>query len=408
MSADTKDDSDKPSAQRPLAGLRVIELGQFIAGPYAGQQLADLGADVVKIERPGLGDPFRLYVTEPKLDGYGHNFLAFNRNKRSVTLDLQRPAGREVFQRLAARADVVVENFRAGVLDRLGVGYEILKAANPRLVYCSISGFSEDGPYRDRPSFDTVGQALSGMLHLFTDPADPRMRGPTIADQATALQASNAVLGALFARASTGKGARIDISMLEAAIHFMPDAFTAYTESGIDMGSETRTSYSHAFLMRCADDKLLAIHVGGPDRLWDALVAALGDPDFAANPVFQRRHSRIQNFAALIDALRPIFLRRPRTEWLRILAEHDVASAEIKTVPDALRDEEVRHLGIFEQIHHSLHGPMTMMHRAARIDGLREPPQRPPPMLGEHTEAVLRELGYDEAAIASLRQAAAI
>jgi formyl-CoA transferase len=394
--------------ENPLAGIKVLELGQFIAGPYAAQQLADLGARVIKIERPGIGDPFRLYVTEPKIEGYGHNFLAFNRNKLSVTLDLQRSEGKAAFMRLAAETDIVVENFRAGVLDRLGIGYDALRAVNPRLIYCSISGFSEDGPYRERPAFDTVGQALSGMLYLFTDPADPRMRGPTVADQATGLQAANAVLAALVARSRTDGGARIDISMLEAAIHFMPDAFTAYTEAGIEMESETRTSYSHAFLLRCADDKLLAIHVGGPDHLWKALVAAIGDPDFAANPLFQARHSRIAHYATLIAALRPIFLGRPRAEWLRILAAHDVASAEINTIPETMRDEEVRHLGLFETAERPTYGTMTMMRRAARINGERQPRQLVPPLLGEHTEAVLREIGYDDAAIASLRKAAVI
>jgi crotonobetainyl-CoA:carnitine CoA-transferase CaiB-like acyl-CoA transferase len=381
-----------PTPESPLAGITVIEVGQFIAGPLASQLLADLGARVIKIERPGVGDPFRLFVTEPRMDGYGHNFLAFNRNKESVAVDLQKPEGIAVMRRLVAQADVLLENFRAGVLERLGLGYEALKAINPRLVYCAISGFSEDGPYRDRPAFDTVGQALSGMLYLFTDPADPRMRGPTIADQATAMQASNAVLGALFGRERSGKGAKIEISMIEAAIHFMPDAFTALTESNIDMQSETRTSYSHAFVLRCADDKLLAIHVGGPDRLWDALCAAVDDPNIGDNPLFRKRQSR----------------KRSRAEWLKRLADHDVASAEINTVADAVSDAEVVHLGLFEKRTQPGYGEMTMLRRAPRINGAREPQQKMPPLLGEHTRAVLEELGYDEGALAALREAKVI
>ena len=396
--------SSAPTPESPLAGITVIELGQFIAGPFASQMLADLGARVIKIERPGVGDPFRLFVTEPRMDGYGHNFLAFNRNKESVAVDLQKPEGIAVVKRLAEKADILVENFRAGVLERLGLGYEALKAINPRLIYCAISGFSEDGPYRDRPAFDTVGQALSGMLYLFTDPADPRMRGPTIADQATAMQASNAILGALFGRERSGKGAKIEISMIEAAIHFMPDAFTALTESSIDMQSETRTSYSHAFVLSCADDKLLAIHVGGPDRLWDALCAAVDDPTIGENPLFRQRHSRIANYDTLIDAMRPVFLKRTRAEWLKRLADHDVASAELNTVADAVGDAEVVHLGLFEKRTQSGYGDMTMLRRAARINGAREPQQKMPPLLGEHTESVLKECGYDEAALAALRE----
>jgi crotonobetainyl-CoA:carnitine CoA-transferase CaiB-like acyl-CoA transferase len=394
--------------ESPLAGITVIELGQFIAGPYAGQLLAELGARVIKIERPGVGDPFRLYVTKPRIPGYGHNFLAFNRNKQSVALDLQQQEGREVFLHLAASADVVLENFRAGVLDRLGIGYAALKRANPRLVYCSISGYSEDGPYRERPSFDTVGQALSGMLYLFTDPADPRMRGPTIADQATAFQASNAVLAALVGRGVHGKGARIDISMLDAAVHFMPDAFTAYTESGIEMEPETRTSYSHSFVLRCADDKLLAVHVGGPDRLWEALLAAIDDPALAGDPRFKLRHDRIANFAALIEALRPLFRRRPRAEWLRRLAAEDVACAKINTIPEAMRDPEIAHVGLFQQVPREGYGMMTLLRRVARINGAREQGQSVPPLLGEHTETVLRAAGYDDRRLEKLRAAKVI
>jgi crotonobetainyl-CoA:carnitine CoA-transferase CaiB-like acyl-CoA transferase len=400
--------SSKPTPENPLEGITVLELGQFIAGPYAAQILADLGARVIKIERPGTGDPFRLYVTEPKIEGYGHNYLAFNRNKESVAIDLQCPEGLTVVKQLAEKADVLIENFRAGVLERLGLGYAALHRLNPQLIYCAISGFSEDGPYRDRPAFDTVGQALSGMLYLFTDPADPRMRGPTIADQATAMQASNAVLAALYSRTRGGEGAKIEISMIEAAIHFMPDAFTALTESGIDMGSETRTSYSHAFVLECGDRKLLAIHVGGPDRLWQALCAAVDDPSIGGNPLFQKRHSRIAHYDTLIDAMRPVFKHRPRAEWLKRLADHDVASAEINTIGEAFNDAEVAYLGLFEKQARPGYGEMTMLRRAPRINGAREPHQKMPPLLGEHTQAVLRELGYDESALAKLRDAKVI
>jgi crotonobetainyl-CoA:carnitine CoA-transferase CaiB-like acyl-CoA transferase len=396
--------SSTPTPESPLAGITVLELGQFIAGPYAAQIMADLGARVIKIERPGMGDPFRLYVTEPRIEGYGHNFLAFNRNKESVAVDLQKPEGLAVVRRLVEKADVLLENFRAGVLERLGLGYEALKAVNPRLIYCAISGFSEDGPYKDRPAFDTVGQALSGMLYLFTDPADPRMRGPTIADQATAMQASNAILGALYGRERSGKGSKIEISMIEAAIHFMPDAFTALTESDIDMQSETRTSYSHAFVLRCADDKLLAIHVGGPDRLWQAVCAAVDDPSIGAEPLFRKRHSRIANYDKLIDAMRPVFMKRKRAEWLKRLADNDVASAEINSIGEAVGDAEVAHLGLFEKQQRPGYGDMTMLRRAPRINGAREPKQKMPPLLGEHTQDVLKEFGYDEAALAALRE----
>ena len=396
------------TSQSPLKGIRVLELGQYIAGPFAGQQLADLGADVVKIERPGIGDPFRMFIAAGNIAGYAPNFVGFNRNKRSLSLDVQKPEGRDAFLRLAAGADVVVENLRAGVMDRLGIGYETMRAQNPRLVYCSISGFTEDGPYKDRPAFDTVGQALSGILHLFTDPGDPRMRGPTITDQVTGMQAAAAINAALFARHSTGQGARIDLSMLDAAIGFMPDSFAAYTQSGIDMQPETRTAWSHSFVFDCADKRMLAIHVGGPERFWQGMVAATGHPHLAADPRFAKRPDRVANFAVLIETLQPIFRTQPRAYWLERLNAQDVPASEIHTVPEAMADPEVVHSGIFRKATHPLHGEMTTLNRTIRIDGLRDENPTLPPLLGEHTGAVLTEAGFTEAEIARLRDVAAI
>ena len=223
--------SFSPTPESPLAGITVLELGQFIAGPFASQILADLGARVIKIERPGSGDPFRLYVTEPRIEGYGHNFLAFNRNKESVAVDLQKPEGLAVVKRLVAKADVLIENFRAGVLERLGLGYEALKSINPRLIYCAISGFSEDGPYQRSPGFrhgraGAVGHALS--LHRSGRSADARPDHRRSGDGDAGLERD---ARRAFGRERSGQGSKIEISMIEAAIHFMPDAFTALTES---------------------------------------------------------------------------------------------------------------------------------------------------------------------------------
>ena len=389
--------------EAPLAGVTVLELTQYIAGPYAGQQLADLGARVIKIERPGEGDPFRRFITKGNVDGYAHNFCAFNRNKESMTLDLQTARGKAVFLALAERADVVLENFRAGVMDRIGLGYEVLKARNPKLVYCSISGFSEDGPYRNRPAFDTVGQALSGLLHLFTDPADPRMRGPTITDQITALQASNAVAAALYGRDRTGVGARIDISMLDAAISYMPDSFTAWTQAHIDMQPEARTAWSHSFVFMCGDERMIAVHTGGPEPMWQGMLRATETPEIGVDPRFCTRPLRIQNFRALIEAFRPAFLRHPRVEWMRRFLAEDVPVAEIHTVPEAMADPEVVHSKLFRNEVHPVHGPMVVLGRTARINGSREPDPQLPPTLGEDTEQVLRDFGFSEGEITGLR-----
>ncbi|MDB5407475.1 MAG: hypothetical protein JWL84_2387, partial [Rhodospirillales bacterium] len=279
----------------PLNGITALELGHFIAGPFAALQLADYGARVIKIERPGEGDAFRKFLGKGGGEhGYGHNFCAFNRNKLSVALDVAKPEGRDAFLRMAATADVVIENFRPQVMRRLGIDYDVLKTLNPGLVYCSISGFSEDGPYSELPAFDTMGQALSGVLSLFVDPADPRMRGPTITDQMTSMQACSAVLAALFERQRTGRGARIDLSMLEATITYMPDSFTAYHQAGIEMQPESRTAMSQSFVFTCADGAMIALHPGGSEAWWKGMIAVLGREDIAADPRFADRPARIR------------------------------------------------------------------------------------------------------------------
>jgi formyl-CoA transferase len=388
----------------PLKGIRVLEVGQFIAGPYAGMQLADMGASVIKIERPGEGDPFRVFGAGGGAQGYSSNFTAFNRNKLSLTLHLADPRGQAVFHRLAAEADVVVENFRAGVTRRLGIDYQSLQSVNPRLVYCSISGFSEDGPFGDQPAYDTIGQARSGILGMFVEKNDPRMRGPTISDQITGMQACNGVVAALFQRERSGKGAHVEITLLEASMYFMPDSFTAYTQGGVVMGPQTRAAISSAFAFDCADG-LLALHPSSTERFWQGMLAALERSDIAADPRFTKRPDRIKNFQALIALLRPVFAARTRGEWMERLAAHDVPSAPVHSIPEAIEDPEVKHLGIFYDYEHPRFGKLTGMHRSVRIDGERETDPLPPPTLGEHTDRVLRDGGFEEAEIAELRRA---
>ncbi len=391
----------------PLKGVRVLEVGQFIAGPYAGMQLADLGAEVTKIERPGTGDPFRVFGAGGGAQGYSSNFTAFNRNKRSIALDLGAPRGQAVFRQLAERADVVVENFRAGVMRRHGIHHEALRAINPRLVYCSIDGFSGNGPFRDQPAYDTIGQARSGILGMFVEADDPRMRGPTISDQITGMQACSAVVAALFERERTGKGALVEITLIEASMYFMPDSFTAYTQGGVVMGPQTRAAISLALTFACADG-LIALHPSSTEKFWRGLLAALERPDIGEDPRFVDRPARIKNFQALIETFRPVFASRTRAAWMERLAAHDVPSAPVHSIPEAMEDPEVKHLGLFYDYEHPRFGRLTGMHRSTRIDGEREGDPLPPPALGEHTDTVLREAGIAADEIADLRAAGII
>lgn len=392
----------------PLKGIRVLELGQFIAGPYAGLQLADLGATVIKVERPDGGDAFREFGFAANARGYSHNFCAFNRNKLSVTLDVNSPRGQQAFLRMARQADVVLENFRPGVMKRLGLDYARLSEANPRLVYCSIAGFAGDGPYGDRPAYDAVGQALSGLMSLFVDPKDPRTLGPTLSDQVSGMQACMAVLGALYQRERTGRGARVEVTMVEASMALIPDSFTAYTHAGHVMQPESRAAVSLSFAFACAGGKLIAIHVSSMEKFWRALLDAVGRPDLGEDPRFRDRMGRIKNYQALVDTLRPVFAAKPREYWAERLAACDVPAAVVHSIPEAMEEPEVKHLGMFHELSHERYGKRTAMRRASRIDGERESQPLPPPALGEHTETVLRDFGFAANEIAELRGAGAI
>ena len=226
-----------------LGNIRVVELGTYITGPAAGMHLADLGADVIKVERPGTGDPFRAF----KGGLYSPHYQTYNRNKRSIALDTKLPADLEIFHDLIASADVFIQNFRPGVAEKLGAGEDELRRINPRLIYCAISGFGPSGPSRDRPAYDTVAQAASGYLRLLTPPTNPRVIGPAIADAVTGQYAALGILAALLERGETGKGRRIDISMLEAMTHFNLDSFTHYFSVGEVMGPLSRPVVSQSY-----------------------------------------------------------------------------------------------------------------------------------------------------------------
>jgi crotonobetainyl-CoA:carnitine CoA-transferase CaiB-like acyl-CoA transferase len=381
-----------------LSGIRVIEIGTMLTAPLASMMLADLGAEVMKIERPDGGDPLRAFGSGSS----SPNFLAYNRNKKSVALDLKSPKARAVLERLLTGADVLIENFRPGVMERLGLGADAVAKLNSRLVHCSITGFGASGPYCDRPAYDAVGQALSGISSLSFDASEPCVTGPTIADNVTGMYACYGILGALFERARSGKGRRVEVNMLEAAIAFIPDPFANYAQLGVANTPITRAASSQSFAFRCADRKLIALHLSSQEKFWTQLLSAIGDPVLASDARFASRELRVAGYVDLRATLAGIFQRRPRAEWVASLEAAGVPYAPINTIAEVMDDPQVCHLGLFERIAGAGGAWMTVQTCPVLIDHTRGRNYWPPPNLGEHTRPVLLGLGYSEEEVSNL------
>ncbi|HWK83875.1 MAG TPA: CoA transferase [Caldimonas sp.] len=373
---------------RVLRGLKVIEQGTFITGPAAGMLLGDLGADVIKVEQPLTGDPFRAF----KGGLYSPHFQTYNRNKRSIELDTTNGADRALFDVLVADADVYVQNFRPGVAEKLGVGAARLRALNPKLVYCSISGFGATGPAAARPAYDTVAQAASGFLGLLVNPENPRVVGPAIADALTGYYAAYGVLGALFERSRTGVGRTVEVSMLEAMAHFNLDAFTHFFQAGEVMGPYSRPSVSQSYVLECADGKWIALHMSSPEKFWRGLATAIEEPDLFADARFATREARIANQTAMIELLGARFRRRSRAAWCALLEREDVPHAPMYDPSEALDDAQAQHLQLTVSAEHPAMGLFRTVRSPVSFDGERALEVRPPPTLGEHNDEIRNAL----------------
>jgi crotonobetainyl-CoA:carnitine CoA-transferase CaiB-like acyl-CoA transferase len=367
-----------------LGDVRVLEMGTFITGPAAGMLLGDLGADVVKIENPTGGDPFRAF----KGGLYSPHFQTYNRNKRSITLNTKDAADLAILDNLVAEADVFIQNFRPGVAERLGVGAERLRALNPRLIYCSISGFGATGPGKDRPAFDTVAQAASGFLRLLLNPEHPRVVGPAIADSITGFYAAYGVLGALHERERTGKGRLVEVSMLEAMCHFNLDDFTHYFAVGEIMNPYSRPHVSQSCVFECEDGRWLALHMSSPTKFWESLAAAIERPDMFEDARFADRAARIANYEGVIGFLAPIFRSRPLAHWCERLGRLEVPHSPVYNSKEVLETEQVKHLQIEVSSDPSRPDAFRTIRNPVSFDGKRPLEVTAPPQLGEHDEAI--------------------
>lgn len=368
-----------------LSGIRVIEQGTFITGPNAGMLLADLGAEVIKVEQSGSGDPFRAFQGGL----YSPHFQTYNRNKRSVTLNTKLEEDLEIFDQMIRDADVYIQNFRPGAAERLGAGEKRLREINPRLIYCAISGFGQDGPASKRPAYDTVAQAASGFLSLLINPANPRVVGPAMADSLTGFYAAYGILGALHERNATGVGRTVEVSMLESMCHFNLDAFTHYFSADEIMGPYSRPSVSQSYVLKCADGKWIALHMSSPEKFWQGLANAIERPDLFQDPLYSDRVQRIKNQELLIELLGAAFQQQDRAEWCRRLEAGDVPHAPMYDTSEALEDPQAKHLQLEISAPHPTEGEWRTVRSPVTFDGERSLEVTAPPVLGEY-DAELR------------------
>jgi crotonobetainyl-CoA:carnitine CoA-transferase CaiB-like acyl-CoA transferase len=388
---------------RPLDGVRVVDLSRVLAGPWSTQLLADMGAEVVKVEEPGRGDDTRAWP--PFLGGESTYFMSVNRGKKSVTLDLKAEAGKTVLRRLLAGADVLVENFRPGTLERLGFGWAAVHALNPRLVYASISGFGESGPEAWRPGYDLIVQGESGIMDLTGFPDGPPVKvGNSIADLAAGTMAAHGVVLALFARERTGAGQKVEIAMLEVMASLLTYQGQAYLATG---KSPRRRGNQHPSIVPYevfrAADGYLTVGVAN-NSLWGRFCQALGHPELATDPRFDTEARRVENREVLVPLLGGIFAGAPAADWIERLGKAGVPAGRIRSVGEVLESEHLQARGALVTLTHPTAGAMRMVGPPIRLHGTPGAAAAPAPLLGQHTDEVLAGLGYAPDAVAALRR----
>jgi crotonobetainyl-CoA:carnitine CoA-transferase CaiB-like acyl-CoA transferase len=404
----------------PLAGIRVLDLSRVLAGPWAGQNLADLGAEVIKIERPKVGDDSRAFGPPWVKDAQGRDtkdsayFTSANRGKKSVTVNLAQPEGQALVRELAAKSDVLLENYKFGDLARYGLGYEDLRKINPRLIYCSVTGFGQTGPYKERPGYDFMIQGMGGMMSVTGEPdgapgGGPQRAGVPIADIITGMYASIAICAALAHRAQSGQGQHLDLALLDSQIALLAYQNTNYFATG---KPPRRIGNLHPNIVpyqpfRAADGEVIL--ACGNDNLYRKFCEAAGCTELATDARFATNGKRVENRDELARLLGAIFARRSKKEWVELLDAAGVPNGPINDIAQVFAEPQVKARGVRIEVEHPVAGKLPMVASPMRFSGTPLEHKRPPPLLGEHTEEVLRELlGKGAEELARLRESGAI
>jgi len=375
-------------AQAALDGITILEFASYVSGPYAGMMLGDLGAEVIKIEEPKSGDPFRGWGAAE----YSATFGSVNRNKKSVTLDLKSDEGRDAARALALEADVLIENFRPGVMDRLGLGYEDLSAANPKLIYCAVTGYGPDGPYAKRPGYDTVGQAPGALMSVLTDMDAPKGMGISLSDHLTGMMAAYGILGAICAREKTGRGQLVETSLLQATLAFQGENAARYFEDGNIPSRRTRTGTAQVYAFVAGDGKPFVIHLSSPAKFWQGLCRVVGREDWVEDARFADKTDRRTNYDALEAELAAIFATQPRDHWLQLLLEADVPSSPIYSLDETLADPQVQHLDMVREVPHPKLGTVKLIDGGVTLHDTPTEIRTAAPGHGEHNAEILERI----------------